>query len=488
MCDDRAVADPVLADPHAETLPSDPATARDREARDELIGRTLGHFRIDARLGRGGMGAVYRGWDASLEREVAVKVLLGASEASRERFLREARVQAKLRHPNVVPIHFVGQAEDFGAERRSPSEGELEGHEPLERRCVSFLVMDVVDGESLADLLAREGSLTEARALDVADAIASALEAGSSAGLVHRDVKPSNILVDKTGRVMLADFGLAKNVALDGEVEPHAAPTVSGTQNLTHAGAILGTPAYLAPEQARGEAVDFRADMYSLGVTLYEALAGQPPFTGETAAALLRQHVHEAPIAPRVLKPSLRPAVESLVMRLLDKRPEARFSSYAELRAAIAAARARELVPATFFVRAVALAVDLVALGVYAAVLLVLTKSATVAWLVPSLSFGALERVWSTPGKKLMRLRVVDPKGDPTSWPVMLTRSALRLFGPIAIAVESDLFGARGLFASPRLDGALTALSMLAWLVGLALGVGGRPLHDRILKTREVFV
>ncbi len=338
MCDDRAVVDPVLADPHAETLPSDPATARDREARDELIGRTLGHFRIDARLGRGGMGAVYRGWDASLEREVAVKVLLGASDASRERFLREARVQAKLRHPNVVPIHFVGQAEE-------------------ERKSVSFLVMDVVDGESLADLLAREGSLSEARALDVADAIASALEAGSSAGLVHRDVKPSNILVDKQGRVMLADFGLAKNVAFGDEGEA-SAPTQSGMQNLTHAGAILGTPAYLAPEQARGEAVDFRADMYSLGVTLYESLAGQPPFTGETAAALLRQHVNEAPIAPRVLKPSLRPTVESLVMRLLDKRPDARFASYAELRAAIAAARAKELVPATFFVRGVALAVD----------------------------------------------------------------------------------------------------------------------------------
>ena len=462
------MVDPVRlpADPHAETLPSDPASSRDREARDELIGRTLGHFRIDARLGRGGMGAVYRGWDASLEREVAVKVLLGASDAARERFLREARVQAKLRHPNVVPIHFVGQAED-----------------------VSFLVMDVVDGESLADLLAREGTLTEARSLDIADAIASALEAGSSAGLVHRDVKPSNILVDKQARVMLADFGLAKNVALGDEGEAsHAAPAQSGTQNLTHAGAILGTPAYLAPEQARGEAVDFRADMYSLGVTLYEALTGQPPFTGESAAALLRQHVHETPIAPRVLKPSLRPIVELLVLRLLDKRPEARFASYAELRAAIAAARSKELVPATFFVRGVALAVDSAALSIYAAILLVLTKSATIAWLVPSLSFGALERVWSTPGKKLMRLRVVDAKGDPTSWAVMLTRSVLRLFGPITIAVEADLFGAHGLFTSPRLDAGLNALSLIAWLVALALGIGGRPLHDRILRTREVFL
>ena len=232
----------AVADPNAETLPSDDSSAPTSAASDPLVGRTLGHFRLGPRLGRGGMGAVYRAWDASLEREVAVKVLMGESESAQVRFLREARVQAKLRHPNVVPIHFVGSQD-----------------------AVSFLVMDVVDGDSLAGILAREGVLSESRALDVADAIAAALDAGSAAGLVHRDVKPSNILVERDGRVLLADFGLAKTIDNAPIAREDAPSRASGV--LTHVGAILGTPAYLAPEQARGEAVDFRADMYSLGVT-----------------------------------------------------------------------------------------------------------------------------------------------------------------------------------------------------------------------------
>ena len=451
----------MKADPHADTLPSDPASEREEE-NDELIGQTLGHFRVDARLGRGGMGAVYRAWDASLEREVALKVLLAASDSARERFLREARVQAKLKHPNVVPIHFVGQQGD-----------------------VSFLVMDVIEGESLSDLLARVGVLDEARALDVADAIASALAAGSDAGLVHRDVKPSNILIDKTGRILLADFGLAKTVTLDGAIGAPTtdAPEKSGT--LTRAGAILGTPTYLAPEQARGDAVDFRADMYALGVTLYEALAGQPPFTGENAAALLRQHLNEEPIKPRTLAPHLRPAVEALVMKLLAKQPEARFASYPELRAAIDGAREKPAVPATFFVRVVAFAIDLAAISAYATVVLLLTRTSTLAWVVSVLSFAALERVWSTPGKKLMRLRVVDRRGDPPSWSTVIARSVLRFFGPIAMAISADVLGK--MLHLRRADDVVTAACSFAWLIALAIGIGGRPLHDRVLRTREVF-
>ena len=452
----------MKADPHADTLPSDPASSQDGRERDALIGQTLGHFRVDARLGRGGMGAVYRAWDASLEREVALKVLLAASDSARERFLREARVQAKLKHPNVVPIHFVGQQGD-----------------------VSFLVMDVIEGESLSDVLVRVGALDETRALDVADAIASALAAGSDAGLVHRDVKPSNILIDKTGRILLADFGLAKTVTLDGAISAPTtdAPEKSGT--LTRAGAILGTPAYLAPEQARGDAVDFRADMYALGVTLYEAIAGQPQFTGENAAALLRQHLNEEPIKPRTLAPHMRPAVEALVMKLLSKQPDARFASYAELRTAIDAAREKAAVPATFFVRFVAFGIDVVAIGAYAGVVFLLTRISTLAWLVSILSFAALERVWSTPGKKLMRIRVVDRRGDPPSWSTVIARSVLRFFGPIIMAISADLLG-RMLHAR-RADDLVTVLGFFAWVIALAIGVGGRPLHDRILKTREVF-
>ena len=456
-----------VADPHAETLPSDPQSARrDAGAGDALIGRTLGHFRIDGHLGRGGMGAVYRAWDSSLERDVALKVLLGASDASRERFLREARVQAKLRHPNVVSIHFVGQA-------------------PSDDGDVSFLVMDIVDGESLADVLAREGVLGESRALDIADAIACALDAGSAANLVHRDVKPSNILIDKESRVMLADFGLAKNVTvMDAPSEAAPASGKSGDVSgaLTRAGAILGTPAYLAPEQARGEAVDFRADMYSLGVTLYEALTGQPPFTGEGARALLHQHMNETPIAPRVLAPRVRPAVEALVLRLLAKDPAARFASYPELRAAIADARVKPTVAATLFVRLVALTIDLAAIGIYASVVLLITKSSALGWLVSAASFGALERVWSTPGKKLMRLRVTDEQGDPPSWAAMIARSMLRVGGPVLMSIDFDLIGPNGLHTEPLASGIVTVIAFFGWIASLSLS-----LHSRLTRTREVF-
>jgi serine/threonine-protein kinase len=454
------------ADPHAETLPSDPHDDPSREDLDALVGRTLGHFRLDARLGHGGMGAVYRAWDSSLEREVAVKVLLGAGGAARDRFLREARVQAKLRHPNVVPIHFVGQSDDL-----------------------SFLVMDIVEGETLADMLARRGALDEARALDIADAIALALEAGSEAHLVHRDVKPSNILVDKNGRIMLADFGLAKNVnALDAPVSSRSAAsgdrraTEDASGQLTRAGAILGTPAYLAPEQARGETVDFRADMYSLGVTLYEALTGQPPFTGEGARALLLQHIGETPIAPRVLAPSVRPVVDALVLRLLEKNPAARFASYAELRAAIDAARAKPTVPATFFVRLVAFVIDLAAVAIYASVIFLITKSAAVGWIASAASFGALERAWSTPGKKLLRVRVVDAKGDPPSWATMIARSMLRLAGPIVASIDLDFIGANGLHPEPIASRIIFPLALLAWAIAIGLS-----LHARVTRTREVF-
>ena len=467
---------PEPISPHADTVPSDASGIRKQEPVDDLVGTRLGHFRVDAPLGRGGMGTVYRAWDASLERDVALKVLLGATDSARERFLREARVQAKLRHPNVVPIHFVG----------------VQGE-------VSFLVMDIVDGESLADVLAREGSLSETRALDVADAIASALAAGSEAGLVHRDVKPSNILIDKTGRIMLADFGLAKTLK-DAAAPPAGAPPSSessdtGSAALTRAGAILGTPAYIAPEQARGENVDLRADMYALGATLYEALTGQPPFTAPSVSALLLQHLSTPPIAPRVLTPTLRPAVDALVLRLLEKKPEARFATYADLHAAIAAARPTNATPATFFVRFVAFVIDLVcmALAMGAVVLVVKARALTsghhsatvndtsVFWLAAMVGLGWLERAWSTPGKKLMRLRVEGVRGERPSLLRFVLRSLTRYWGVLGAAIASDLL------PEPT-GGRVGAALVTVWLVLLVAGAKWRVPQDRVARTREVFL
>ncbi|HSQ68008.1 MAG TPA: protein kinase [Polyangiaceae bacterium] len=472
----------VDVDPHGATIPSDPASRGAPQA-PELVGRTLGHFRVDGPLGKGGMGAVYRAWDTSLEREVALKVVLAVSStcsaadaamaAARERFLREARVQAKLRHPNVVPIHFVGEAEG-----------------------VTFLVMDLVDGESLADVLAQRATLDESRALDVADAIAAALEAGKEAGLVHRDVKPSNILLERGGRVLLADFGLAKTVAerrADLDAGPPSArePGEASTRGavLTLAGAIIGTPAYLAPEQGRGEAVDFRADMYSLGVTLYESLTGQPPFTAPTAAALVHQHIHQAPLAPRTLAPHLRPPVEALVLRLLSKDPAARFSSYGELRAALAGARAKTSVPAPFFPRAVAFLIDVALQAILAGLLAVVVRVGAIAWVGAVVAFAVLEHVWTTPGKRLLRLRVVDAKGEPASWQALVARSLLRMSGPVLWALDADLFGEHGLVHSGRLELGVIVAVAVTWLVGLglALGKSGQALHDRAARTREVY-
>ncbi len=194
-----------LIDPNARTLPSDAGGSDAPLAADPLLGSSLGHFRIDATLGRGGMGAVYRAWDTSLDRPVALKTLLADSGPSRDRFLREARAQAKLRHPNVVPIHYVGEAGGM-----------------------TYIVMDLVEGDTLATLLEQSGRLLDTRALDITDAVACALEAAHERGLIHRDIKPSNILIERGGRVLLADFGLAK--AIGHSDEPVSRPSA-------HAGA-----------------------------------------------------------------------------------------------------------------------------------------------------------------------------------------------------------------------------------------------------------
>ena len=254
----------TLADPHAETLPSDPHADRDGENLDALVGCTLGHFRLDARLGRGGMGAVYRAWDSSFPygRDVALKVLLGASDASRERFLREARVQAKLRHPNVVPIHFVGVS-------------------PTESGEVSFLVMDIVEGETLAELLAKRGTLDELGTARRHPRTADRALLSSRAkprSLVHRDVKPSNILDrQEKSALMLAGLRTLQKTVADPPADAPLAKNRGRGRHLSRvvlerrerrapprAGSILRTPAYIAPGNKRvATPWIFPRDMYS---------------------------------------------------------------------------------------------------------------------------------------------------------------------------------------------------------------------------------
>ena len=257
-----------------------------------------GRYRLDSELGRGGMGTVYRATDLELQREVAVKVLSAAAQTSdaRERLVREARAAAALNHPHIVTIHDVGEADGF-----------------------PFLVMELIAGPRLSQ--ARPTDLS--RVVAIAIQICAALEHAHDNRIVHRDLKPDNVLLSGTtdsSNVKLADLGLAL-------------PAYGA--RISRAGVIVGTAAYMAPEQALGQTVDGRADLYALGVLLYELTTGRVPFTGDDPLTIVSQHVHAPVVPPRVLRPDLPPALEAIIVRLLAKDPAQRFSSAAETREAL---------------------------------------------------------------------------------------------------------------------------------------------------------
>ena len=261
---------------------------------DERIGTELLGYRIEAVIGRGGMGVVYRAHDPRLKRNVALKLLvpkLAEDERFRERFLSESELAASLDHPNVVPIYEAGEAEG-----------------------VLYVAMRYVDGKDLKTLLREEGALEPIRALAIVSQIAAALDAAHDRGLVHRDVKPSNVLLDEREHVYLADFGLTRRLS-------EQAPGFE-------AGLSLGTPAYVAPEQIEGKEVDGQADQYSLCCLLYECLTGTPPFPRSSEAAVLFAHLEEEAPAPERLK--------EVMARGLAKDPAERYPSCGEL---VAAAR-----------------------------------------------------------------------------------------------------------------------------------------------------
>jgi eukaryotic-like serine/threonine-protein kinase len=259
-------------------------------------------FVVERALGRGGMATVYLARDLALDRPVALKVLaehVAADEAFRERFLREARLAAKLVDAHVVQVYDVGEDERG-----------------------LFIVMEYVEGDTLADELRRRGPLPIPEVVSVAIQLCSALEAAHAEGLVHRDIKPQNVLRRPDGQVKLADFGIARSLA--------------GTRH-TEIGTVLGTAAYLAPEQARGEPVTAAADIYSLGVVLYELLTGRTPFSADTLPELLLKREQGAVAPPSELRPDTPAGLEATVMRCLAVRPEDRPVSAAALAGEIAA-------------------------------------------------------------------------------------------------------------------------------------------------------
>jgi serine/threonine protein kinase len=270
--------------------------------KDPMIGQQLANFRVERLLGQGGMATVYYGQDVKLQRPVAIKVIdrrYRDDPAYATRFVNEARMMAKWRHENLIQIYYADEAKGY-----------------------SYYVMEYVDGDDLSTVMSayaeENAQMPNEDILRIGNAVASALDYAHSHGVIHRDVKPSNVLIAKDGRVLLGDFGMALEVS-DGSM-----------------GNIFGTPHYISPEQAKrsADAVP-QSDLYSLGVILYEILTGMVPFNDSSPASIALLHITQAPPSPRSINPEISPAVEAVILRALEKKPKNRYQSGAELMAAL---------------------------------------------------------------------------------------------------------------------------------------------------------
>jgi eukaryotic-like serine/threonine-protein kinase len=264
-------------------------------------------YGLETAIASGGMATVWRARDEVLARTVAVKILhaqLSGDEAFLERFRREALAAARLTHPNIVAIY------DTGRDRHSSSEDERH-----------FIVMEYCSRGSLHDLIQREGRLDVERVVGIGISICDALEYAHRLEIVHRDIKPGNVLIAEDGALKVGDFGIAKAAFVSGDI--------------TTTGNILGTVTYISPEQARGDEPDARSDLYSLGVVLYQLLLGRPPFAAETQIGTAMKHLQQPPPPPRSIKAGIPKAVEGTILKALEKDPSDRFSSAAEMRSAL---------------------------------------------------------------------------------------------------------------------------------------------------------
>ncbi|MEW2172918.1 protein kinase [Streptomyces sp. NPDC007027] len=270
-----------------------------------------GRYQLRDLLGEGGMASVYLAYDSALDRQVAIKTLhteLGREQSFRERFRREAQAVAKLQHTNIVSVFDTGEDELGGA-------------------LMPYIVMEYVEGQPLGSVLAADirqhGAMPADKALKVTADVLAALETSHEMGLVHRDIKPGNVMMTKRGVVKVMDFGIARAMQ-------------SGVTSMTQTGMVVGTPQYLSPEQALGRGVDARSDLYSVGIMLFQLLTGRLPFDADSPLAIAYAHVQEEPVAPSGINRSVTPAMDALVARALKKNPNERFPDAAAMRDEIA--------------------------------------------------------------------------------------------------------------------------------------------------------
>ena len=326
------------------------------ERREELCGRTLGDYRIERRVGGGATSDVFLATQLSLGRPVALKILkdeLTRDETYLRRFLQEARAAARLEHPNIVRVYEVGVAtldgetrRDFGVEALDTDAADggsavLGGAKTKKTRLFGrrkrgaaaktyrFIAQEYVDGMSLQRFLRRGARATIPQTFSALEQIAAALKRAADAGVVHRDVKPENVLLDANGTIKVVDFGLAR---LDGAVDATSA-------TLTRTGVAMGTPLYMSPEQARGGKIDSRSDIYSLGIVAYRMLTGTAPFSGDAPLAVILKHLNERPRPIEELRPDAPPALVALIRRMIEKKPSDRPESPDVLLDALRAAR-----------------------------------------------------------------------------------------------------------------------------------------------------